>query len=282
MNTNNNNNCPSFEELSAYFDSELDQFSLEYAHIQNCDKCQRELDAYTKVSVMLKEELSNSVPDDFSAHMINSLKRRRKRDSSVDVSPFGFFFKVAALLVLSGIIVVALIPHKSNIVQQQVSDTKVAPLIFLDKLTPSGSYTHSQLPPSRRSAAGASDSIDITNMMQVSTGQMGDENLYTSSENKDSVAVIHPKVKQVWSVDSLKHAEMQFAQFAEVAKFATNNSSITMTLKLSKKNLAQFVRNCKEDGFRLLSPSQPQPEQTHFAGNKNDSVLYTATFVQSE
>ncbi len=283
MNTNNNNNkCPGFEELSAYFDGELDSSSPYYAHIADCDKCRIELDAYKKVNVLLKKEFLDYVPDNFSAKMIDSIKRRREKKSRTDAIHFGFFMKIAALFIISGVIVFALVPHRDSTVRNKVITVKSDPLIFLDQPIQTQSHTNTSLLPFRQCAAGGSDSIDIRKMINVSTGISGDNNIYIAPKKRDPVAIIHTNVKQVWSVNSLKHVETEIAQLAEGAKFSKSNSSITMTLELSKKNLANFVRSCKNTGFRLLSPSQPQPEQTLFGGNQNDRVLYTATFVKAE
>ncbi len=54
--------CPSYEDISAFFDGELDPSTSAYAHIEKCEKCREQLEAYKKVSDSFKEELKNSVP----------------------------------------------------------------------------------------------------------------------------------------------------------------------------------------------------------------------------
>ena len=283
MNKKSNKDCPEFEELSAYFDGELDPSSSVYKHIESCETCKNELESLRRVSDSIKQEFAAEVPDDFPVRIIASIKERQEKKMAAKPFPLNTAIRIAALFIISALIVFNLIPKEENIAKSQSSQKAIEPLVFLNRPTLAGSLTALPPPPSRRSASGANGTIDLRRMMNVSTGNMSDEILSLPPDQTAESAVIRPEVHQVWSVDNLDSAENQIAKFAPSAKFAKDaTGNRVMNVQLTKKELAELVRECKAAGFRLLSPSQPQPEQKVFAGRENDKVLYNAVFVKPE
>jgi hypothetical protein len=53
---------------------------------------------------------------------------------------------------------------------------------------------------------------------------------------------------------------------------------LRLTMTLNKMQLITFVRNCKNVGMQLVSPEQPQPEQSLFNGSATDSVFILRNF----
>jgi phosphopantothenoylcysteine synthetase/decarboxylase len=96
--------------------------------------------------------------------------------------------------------------------------------------------------------------------------------------------VITENVRQTWSVANLAIAKKIFLESlpANVKTNVLRDSDGDLTLKvvLTKKALAELVRKCSAGGFKLLSPSQPQPEQNVFAGDSGAKVHYSAILVQ--
>jgi hypothetical protein len=91
-------------------------------------------------------------------------------------------------------------------------------------------------------------------------------------------------VRQTWSVTNLAIAKKIFLASIPVNE-KTNasenrNGDLILKVALTKKELAKLVRECSADGFKLLSPTQPQPEQNVFAGDSDTKVFYTAVLVQ--
>ena len=274
--------CPGFEELSAYFDNELDSSSLEYKHIEKCDICKRELEGFKIVSDSIKKELQLKVPDDFAREVIAGIKKRNEAEKVVKSFPLKGIMRTAALFIITSLIIIDLLPIDRNQKLHQKVQAKAEPLIFLNKLTDSNHLTSFQNIPSRSYAAGANDAIDLRKMINVSTGSSPSEFISIPNGNREHTAVIPPVVHQVWSVDNLSDVHKQIQQLSPHAKLASNARDLTMRGKLTKKEVAEFVRNCKQKGFRLLSPTQPQPEQQVFLGNPNDKISYSATFVKPE
>ena len=274
--------CPGFEELSAYFDGELDSSSLEYKHIATCKNCRDELEAFQKVSDAIKQEFLAEVPDGFANKIIIGIKKREEENSVLKPFPLKALMRVAALVIISSLIILDLIPREKNNETLQPQQKELEPLVFLNRSTLSNHLTSVQSAPSRSYAAGAHNAIDIRKMVNVSTGNMPSELISLPFDNSKKIAQIPLEVHQVWSVDSLPIAQKQIMQLIPSARFARGNKSITMRANLTKKNLAEFVRHFKGEGVRLLSPVQPQPEQRVFAGNQNKKVDYSATLVEPE
>jgi hypothetical protein len=272
--------CPDFEDISAYFDNELDVTSPEYIHIKTCELCQQELEACRVISLSIKGEFKKAVPDDFADNLITSIRAKEKVDATPKRFPLRTALRVAAMLVLSGIIVYSLITTQSSSTPSPIVRKDAVPLVFLNKKTPYSDSLNHRFQPSRRYAAGTENSIDMRNYLHVSTGGDDDEGLSGISDRSDSVAVIKPIVNQTWSVDNFSMVKGEIAKLADLPKIEKNgNGNLVLKCNPTKEELAELVRHFEGAGFRLLSPSQPQPEQVTFSGNKNDKVLYTATFV---
>lgn len=61
--------------------------------------------------------------------------------------------------------------------------------------------------------------------------------------------------------------------------FSTSENSLHMNIQMSSMQCALFVRVCADEGMKLLSPQQPQPEQNRFIGSGREPVLYSVDFV---
>lgn len=276
--------CPDYEDVSAFVDGELDSLSSEFTHIQSCDKCLKRVEEYRKLNSSINDILLSAVPEGFAENLLADIKKRQEqvpdKDSGKPI-PFLLFMKVAAIFVVMGI--VFFIFKNDDFSGGGLDPDTSDPLVFLDNPVPSRSFSKLEFPPTRENASLGSHSMDIRKLMNVSSGNYKDSDLFDFQDSSDCVACIQPKVSQVWSVDNLSDAEKEFAKFTDNSEFAKDeNGNGVIVLKLTKKELAELVRKCKTAGFRLLSASQPQPEQITFSGNQNDKVCYTATLIQAE
>jgi len=283
MNKKLHTDCPGYEDISAFFDDELDVNSPEYFHIKECQSCQLELEAYRKVDRSIKSEFSDAVPDGFADDLIVAIRARQKREASSDPLPFRGLLRVAALFLICGIVVYALITASSGPIVVNTVISPSEPLVFLNNKQPYQDFSNCCFQPSRKYAAGTENSIDMRKFMNVSVGNSNEKYLPGFKDQSKRTAFIKPIVSQTWSVDNLQRAEGEIAKFADSSRIEKNKSgNLVAKFDLTKKELAELVRRYKKSGFRLLSPSQPQPEQTIFAGNQDDKVKYTATFVEPE
>jgi len=284
MNKKLHTECPGYEDISAYFDGELDVDSPEYSHIKECKYCQSELKAYGMIDTSIKSEFSDAVPDDFAENLIISIRAREKSDVCTDPLPFRKFLRVAALFLVCGIVLYSLIPRNRSQITPSLNPTIAKPIVFLDKDIPSGGFNDYRFKPSRKYAAGTHNVIDMGKFMHVSTTAYPEkESFPDTTSTGDPSAIIKPIVNQTWSVDNLHNARNELVKISDPSNLETDkNGNLVAKFNLTKKELAELVREYETAGFRLISPSQPQPEQTTFAGHPKDKVLYTATFVEPE
>ena len=277
--------CPHYEEVSAFFDNELDPLSPEYRHIKECDKCANLLEEFSTIRKMVDKELEDAVPDNFTENLIAALERRLDTENlPAERKLFPMLMRVAALLFLAGVMLYVLLPaNNKEEPGESIASASAEPLIFLNKATPPSTLSSLDIPSPHRVANEDNGAIDVNNLINVSSNRGIDDADYSAllKSEEPKVASIAPEVSQVWSVDNLTAAKEKVAEFADNVKFADNpDGNIVFKASLTKKQLAELVRRCKDAGFRLLSPSAPQPEQTTFAGNGNEKVNYSGLMVE--
>jgi hypothetical protein len=86
-------------------------------------------------------------------------------------------------------------------------------------------------------------------------------------------------------VPDAKQAEKAFLRLARglgIAVFKDSDpyGNALLSCRTTKRNLVELTRRFHDEGFKLLSPSQPQPESTVFPGKASDSVSYQAVLAQ--
>jgi hypothetical protein len=221
--------------------------------------------------------------------MLTSLKEKRRHEqmaSEGNTLYIPFFMKAVAMIAVTAVAAFLLFGRfaarpKKTVAASAVETAK--PAVFLgDNKTDSGLSTLQV--PGAKVDSSENDSVDIRNLMQVSSdGSSGINPADLAAESvKKRPAVIPSAVEQARSVDNAVTAQNRFAELAPVsAKFAVNGLGNTvMTANMTRKQLAEFVRKCKNAGFRLISPVQPQPEQTTFSGSGDAPVSYRAVIVE--
>lgn len=284
MKTKLQKDCPDYEDVSAFLDGELDPSSSVYNHIDSCEKCRKRVEEYRKINLSISKELASAVPDNYAANLVSSIKKRQAKENNISdkkLFPFHIIMKVAAIVIVSAV-AFFIVSDRIKPEQNDFDPATAEPLVFLNK--PDAVVKLSQLNLlNGNEKFPDSDSIDMNDLMNVSMGKQNDNDLINKDNTENPVAFIHPEVSQAWSVDDLSEAETKISEFAENVKFTEDrNGNVAFTLTLTKEELAEFVRKCKAAGFRLLSPVQPQPEQTTFAGKKDDKVSYNAVLIKSE
>jgi len=275
----NQTTCPECELVSAYFDGEIDPASAEFAHIKACPECKKRLQSYQNISDILKEELLSATPKNLSVTILAEVKRRNKARNQHNFR-FHFSLKFAAMFILIGLVLIMLLPKKTA--ETDVKN-KIRPLPeFLNLNVQKDNYMTTMKLPNNSGTADNNGTIDWDHFLPAST-QPRNEIYFIDENAKEKPAIISPVVKQIWIVKDLNAGMKEFAKLAEKdhIKFTKNrNGNSEINLKISKLQLVELVRKCHKTGFKLLSPTQPQPEQNIFTGNKNDIVSYHATLTQ--
>lgn len=272
--------CPDTEYVSAYFDGELSSESAEFAHIKECPKCQKLIESYQLLADELKKELSVSVPENFADTIIAKVKTRNQQKPERDIFNFPIMLRVAALFVVIGFSLFLVSPQNS-VKSEKLTKITPAPK-FLNLDIPQHRMTTMKFPSTNR--IHEENSIDLKDFYPTSTGS-GHKISFVSDDSVEKPVIIPKNVKQVWVVKDLDSAISKFKKFAKNKNISNTKKekkgNIEINLTLTKQQLVELVRRCHNAGFKLLSPTPPQPEQNIFAGNKDDIVNYQAILTQS-
>lgn len=104
------------------------------------------------------------------------------------------------------------------------------------------------------------------------------------------MAKIEPKVRQLWIYDrKQKLADVERTLRNVIGKLSIPWSSVKMNVSPGSTELKAFfninsyqtvllARALKDAGYSLVSPVQPQPEQTHFIGTGREEIEYSLIF----
>ncbi len=280
--------CPPFEQVSEFFDGELDKDSPAYHHITRCPECQQRLDAYAKIGESLSRELRGAVPAGLADGVVLELKRERKRaEWDSRPIPFRVFLRLAALVAAS-LVALFLLTRKglpgSETTEKSVllADSKAPPKFMGD--TPRTSATAT--PTAKRKAARFGNNVEMKNFMPVDSSGVRSPVRFApgNAVSKHPAVRINPVVSQTWCVDDTAKAEALFSKYAKqgaapVTKEVDPSGNAVLSCRLKKQSLVKLVRGMLANGCDLLSPAQPQPEQNAFAGKGDDVVSYRAVLV---
>lgn len=279
--TEKKTNCPDIEFVSAYFDGELDAASAEYKHIKDCPECREHLDSYQKLADSIKGEFDAAVPNDLAERIISGVKRRNYLEAQPTTLNFPVLMKVAAMFILIACILYLVIP-KAPPRPPEVGEDLGAPPEFLNEDIPSGKLTIMQVP-SRERIANTNGSIDLEHFFPASTKASREIN-FVSDDTEEKPAWIPAAVKQVWVVKEVSSGLKEMEKLAnkkEILSTGKNSQGdAELNLKITKLELVNLIRKLHKAGFKLVSPTQPQPEQNTFAGNKDEVVSYKAILTE--
>ncbi|MBN1865637.1 MAG: hypothetical protein JW808_12135, partial [Victivallales bacterium] len=108
---------------------------------------------------------------------------------------------------------------------------------------------------------------------------------FVDDSSDEKPAAINDEVRHIWIAPELKNAPFIIRAAIDkknIIRLQENDlGDIEAELHISKKQLVTLVRKCHSAGFSLLSPTQPQPEQSLFSGNGDDKVKYLAVFTKN-
>jgi len=286
--------CPSFESVGAYFDNELDPSSADYAHIAECAECRKRLEDYRGIADSLISELDAAVPAGLVGGIKLELKREELRGKSGSVLPFKPLLRVAALVAVSSF--AAFLLFRGNVAEHAshasppavaVADTPSSPLVFLGDAKPSPEKSAASA--SRKHEAETLDEggLDYGSLTPVDSSGTKTDPRPAVGENKPAATTepIAGEVKHTWSISDSNRAEKAFRRLAKglgIAVFKDSDpyGNTILSCRTTKKNLVELTRRFHDEGFKLLSPAQPQPERTVFPGKASDSVSYQALLAR--
>ena len=260
--------CPGHEAVSAFLDGELPPGSKDAEHIKSCPECAKLLESYRLADAAGKDALVSAVPENINARIKRRVhakiyaeeqKTAKSRASSIFFPSFAFRM-AAGLIFCAALILYTVQPgsvkkeHGKSYKQLSVQDS------------------------------GAPGAVSLSDLAPVSFKEQPKPSHPLAGPNEG--AVIPALLNQVWLVNDTASAESVLKEIARKnaigkSSFARNPDGdvLKVRLELTKLQLVKFVKSCGAAGFKLLSPSAPQPEQKVFAGSPSDKINYEASFV---
>lgn len=268
--------CPTEEDLSAYFDNELDPYVDYSAHIENCSKCHEAIKSYEEIGKYINKTLTIEPPKELSKKVLNKIKRYNKNKKNPQLISYPQLLKFVAMIAIIAFSIFILIPKdedRSNKIASSINSLSLTQREIKEK-----ELSTQKIPKMNDIYDNKNDTIDLNNFFPASTKPIQWLINKDRSKNKKRAATIDEKVEQVWL---LKKPEVALENIKKLSKKITKiermkGGNIKITFALTKIELVYLVKELISLKYKLLSPSQPQPEEDRFTGNKEDVVIYTA------
>ncbi len=271
------NCCISHERLSAFFDGEEILSINEQAHMQVCNECRDKLGHFKHINSCINTALDKACPDDITERVMKGVKEKLRIHEGIDydyekqksihrrTDASMWFARVAALVAFA-----CLLSYFVFMSGNRRTGTDIA----------SNKRTGTGIP---AELAGNNDfgSVKYSDVSKISFVGSG------TVQETESPAKIDSSVKHVW-ITKLQEADTALKLREMLALDGVKNDSVsvkqekgvvTVSGEMTARQTAQFVRMCRSAGCSLLSPQQPQPEQSHFTGTGTEPVFYEAQFV---
>ncbi len=277
--------CPGVEELSAWFDGYGTGKEIGN-HIEKCGACARVIEDYRMIQTLIAHE--DVVPDEelLNARICARVHQEALRSPRQDFTFFRSFGRIAALVAVAGCVGLLIgraiwspneAPPMPAVVSMPAADTAAG------KVLPSLPYYTGY-----ENKLRTDNSIPIQNMANANYGDRNQTPVFSPASDGNQAmnsVPIESNVHQVWTVNNLQDSVNILTEFSKqqniMKPLVAQNKSGTLSLNaiLDKEQLVKLVRYLDGNGYNLLSPNAPQPEQRYFQGYANDKVVYSAEFV---
>ena len=294
--------CPSLSDLSAYFDGEnVENKAAIKEHVESCPVCREELRFFEKVASATSVKLSAEEAEKLTRRISAGFHRKiavNREEPRILGFPILFMARAAAMFVLCGGVGFLVIKQFNGNPGTPVKTPRGAALQVYNSADPSAVEASLGPTPGHELNSVAAlpaaklvppSSVDVENLSPVSFG--GEDAFAKAVRNIYSVksktpANIKDSVHQVWVTPENADSYHTIRMLVDALKLSpaavsmrTIPGGLRLTMTLNKMQLITFVRNCKNVGMQLVSPEQPQPEQSLFNGSATDSVIYTTEFL---
>ncbi|QSH40395.1 hypothetical protein P0136_13490 [Lentisphaerota bacterium ZTH] len=286
LNENNLKQCPTFEEISTYFDgiNEVPGIDL---HIEECAACRKTLQDIAELDAAIKARAN--IPQEDIPQLTARIKDGFYRKNELEPAKYGMPFPrvvlhlAAALAICSAVVYVAVQGLTDDMRSANIADPAQDAVAAsqIDKFpyyTSNGSGV--------LNSNGSENSVEVENLIPANYGSsepvMFNGGVQAGAQKINPV-IIRPKVDHVWVVKNISKADDTLKRMIKNSgtplQLRQDGSVITMQGRLNKLELVKLVRACSNAGFELVSPVAPQPEQHYFKGNSGEPVNYQAQFL---
>ena len=259
------NECPSQEQLSAYFDRECKHPEMVDRHLKHCQACRDYLETLSKIEYSIKHTIRQETGTDAEISK-RILKSVHSAIDKKERAGFRRFFPApvvwrAAILLMFGCSI-------GYLLWEEIQE---------EQHVCSGTVQNSASVQSSLSSAGRA--VQVDELEEISF--IADTSDTIFAEGKEPV-IIKPYVKHVWEISGKSEKVLQEVlkkSGISAKKLTRNDDGWLLQAPMTKMQAVQFVKACSEAGFQLMSQNQPQPEQSFFAGQADETIKYSADFI---
>lgn len=275
------NVCIAPENLSALIDGEYELTPEESEHLKHCKICSALHKSFQAVADAVGKTLDFECPERLSERLILGVREKLEQEERRKAVGHRHFWswatRIAAMLVLLGLI--GYFAFKDGGVASGRKKAQPEEIV----VAPGGSNAEWRPAPPKYG-------IDITNTRLAATNAPSVKFSDAAVTQVEKVAKIEPKVRQVWIYDGKqKLADVERTLRNVIGKLSIPWSSVRMNISPGSTELKAFfninsyqtvllARALKDAGYSLVSPVQPQPEQTHFIGTGREEIEYSLVF----
>ncbi|MEA2011744.1 MAG: hypothetical protein U9O87_01465 [Verrucomicrobiota bacterium] len=245
------NNCPSSEELSAWFDGES---PLDFSeHLNTCTTCAKKIKDYKHIENLFANV---EVAKDLADKIIEASHNTTLDKTPSKNNPFWILSKIAAIimLLLSIIYIGTELSNKTQIAEDISPEKK--PKILVAKATEVEKEIRAIKKYSQPTSSIKSDSITA-----VAFGNNGGEiGLPASFEDLEE----SNSFKHIWMVDSLDKAERIISELKlskNDFRIIKDNASLEVALKLNLAQAEYLINSFSRENFKLVKAYGLSPKQ---------------------
>jgi hypothetical protein len=264
MQIDEQNGCPSFEDVSAHLDGEADSAIVE--HIGQCTACQR-LIASLKLldsSVSKACQPTAGLSDRIMAACMNGTA-----EPAPSIIPFWnrAVVRYAAAIALTATLAFA--------VKSMVGGSG-------NPVGPGGNQNEIAIVPAGHEGLRVINTGDVIDSNDIETVNVIGTQQPDVAANTGVKRVVGQAVSHVWGVSSLKVVENDFRKALPEGAFYNvlpRKDGLVFQTKLTDKQLQKMVEDMHEKGWQLFTPSLPQPGKEANVKFTGSTVTYEAEFV---
>ena len=259
------NECPSREQLSAYFDRECNHPEMVERHLKQCQTCRNYLETLTQIEYSIKHKIRQATGTEAEISK-RILKSVRSAVNKKERTGFRRFFPApvawrAAILIMFGCSIGYLLW------EEMLEEAHVCP----------GTVQNSASVQAALSSTGRA--VQVEELDEINFISDTSDTVFAEGKGPAS---IKPYVKHVWEISGLSERvlnDLLKKSGIPAKKLTKNDDGWLLQAPMTKMQAVQFVKACSEAGFKLLSQDQPQPEQSFFSGQADETIKYSADFI---
>lgn len=305
MNTENEKSkCPEIEVVSLYYDGLIEKDSVESAHISTCPKCLAKIESYGQIDSLLDNALSTGSDLGFTERMIKAVNREFRETPGALSFPYLLARAASVIFVIfaSGFFVKNLYypsEHKYDVDEYAIEDMTGAGEAEQKAEIPSHGEGVIQKPkdnavPADKTTAKNNQNshmneISVNDISLASTDSDNEIQFSDAKSEKESPTPIPKIVHHVWAVKDVEQAKKKIGDLitaiSQSDSLRARKKNVTtekfVLKKIDKQSLVDLIRRLSGEGFKLLTPEQPQPESKIFQGRPDEPVKYYFELVKN-